>query len=533
MCDKCGRSEVQVLDSGDLWCGWCGGWATAARRAQVAAPKETWARHSEDDGFQLRCSQFEKELDEQIAVSYMGEELHMSDAEVTAEAARMKKPKEDNSQKTGGRHDEVPAGFAIGEGQNEPALKLNIKHAVLFGDVLVLRGPSMKSGDVPLRKITDAGAQRAVDAALNAALKYVDARGQTVLQGVSTVLVTNPLDGALLNKANRLQAALNKGDMDDFLYELSVPDTVNGWDALSLLQQTLKKETQAVYLGGNIPAVRAAKANMETMMYWLFYNFSGEERALQLLASMFIGVIDAAEQGLLQRALKANQAPDFGSFDTVKRLKSRDDALFHKADNIFKTWLFPYMNKSLKNLQPQGEKAPAGAQAKAGSSVNPKDYLYTMTDEGGQITAYQAARPGIKRNIIYIALGLWNKLKNNPLALAQLLAHEAHHLDPQKPAASAKDEETAAEYKEQIVLQKYRADHPGVEYTTLRSILPNLHPSVADQDKDFMIRIGCPGCGRKLKVKAEAVGGQVRCPNCGHRFPIRSAPGAAPAPAGA
>jgi len=86
----------------------------------------------------------------------------------------------------------------------------------------------------------------------------------------------------------------------------------------------------------------------------------------------------------------------------------------------------------------------------------------------------QAGRPSSTRNTIYMTFGLWNMLKNNPLALAQFMAHELYHLNPDKPKMTIEEEERLAMQQEKDVYASYVINHPEDKNPVeLRALLPS------------------------------------------------------------
>lgn len=164
-----------------------------------------------------------------------------------------------------------------------------------------------------------------------------------------------------------------------------------------------------------------------------------------------------------------NEGPDFTQFGFVKSL---DYDLRKRAEDIFKRYIFQNamnMERSAKLMNQL-----KSAETHRASSTTGTEILYAEYNEmTGEMTGHQEGRPGLKRQTIYMTFGLWNKLKDNPIALAQFLSHETYHLNPNKPELSVEEEEKDALREENWVVLNYLTVHPEDNPVTLRSLLPS------------------------------------------------------------
>jgi hypothetical protein len=333
--------------------------------------------------------------------------------------------------------------------------------------------------------------EREIAALVEGAIRYIPSVSLAgIARFLNVVLVRPPVDGSgrildasVLARAGRLRRLLDVGesaDRDAFLRAMLSPDQDLFWKALDPLMHTLRRMVK----NGNRHAKQRAREHLARVMSDIVLQIDDidEDSAVRALALGLMAYLKPHEHMRMIEMARA-LAPD--DREALERLESEDE--FRRFGSALEIWgsdvvtasrvyyrrALPFLVRYLRR-EGAARGAEAGPSAPVGSPALPNPFLCVSRSASGDILGYQVAEPGVKRRAVYLTHGLWSMIAGNPLALAQLLGHEAVHVDPHKLDRALSAEERAAAEVEVEVRRRFDEVNPGHSFLSLDEILPHI-----------------------------------------------------------
>ncbi|OGR84109.1 MAG: hypothetical protein A2901_00880 [Elusimicrobia bacterium RIFCSPLOWO2_01_FULL_54_10] len=348
------------------------------------------------------------------------------------------------------------------------------------------------TSDVDESRHADFGASQGI---LEQAISYLPAGLQAHARKLNLITVVPPrsmrgkiYSGEALAEASNYLNMVRKNNMVQFLAVLSAAATdkriFQKWEGMDVFLHLLGHMKQ----NGPKETKEEAIRMLERILDTLIKNFGDLPPEAAVAATAYVmSVLRAPGEGRMPKVVDLS----------LSKRWADDPEMMKSAEEIYAQVLI-YLNR-IENQPKVKADAIAGA-VKTKPGADPSRFIYHSLEDSTELKAFQVAEPGVTRGNIYITEEMWAILKANPLALAQLLAHEAYHLDRKgQEAIDINLEEWTAATQEEIVAQEYASRNSGHNEASLDSLLPKIvgdkgnglrHDDVTSSDRVVDIRGG-------------------------------------------
>ena len=312
----------------------------------------------------------------------------------------------------------------------------------------------------------------------------------------------------------KLYGAIESDDSEGFIENLISPnDSNSSWHSRYLLGNMYQQQMNLKLYGENRKIKQNAYNHLQKMMLWLILN-QGMGGEYDYRANIEIGnIILSLEEYKMENVFNSitldnsdssekirNLAPNFDDFSFADYLRENlDEKVYENEKYIFYDVTFPRLINRVRNkliertserkratdaqsTTPPSQASIAGMPTPTISTKDPNlefpafSLLYHDFTHNRKMWVAKKVS-GSRENTQYIPKGLWDVVKENPLALLQLLAW-----------GILSDDSVSAEEMNELILNRFTAVM-GVrskDYLTLDQILEGAHPKIKMPKKELL-----------------------------------------------